>query len=519
MSENRAILFFVFVFFSGGLRAGIVLPDSLKAYLEKGPKDSAYIVGLNKLAFSCLKSSPEDGRELAARAIEFSRNINFKRGLARALDVTGSSYWVIGDYESALKYYQLSAAESRLVRDSVGLSSIYHNIGEVYKKLGDYDKSIELLNQSLTMDAKANNHYGITLYNIGEAYMLKDDYGTASGYFKKSLERGLGNNEKRTIAYSYQGLGIIEYKKRNLKGALDYFTKAEKMWTAQGEFRSLIQTYKDFADVYIQLGNEQKAINYLDKAIAISAKIHAPDLQIINYKKLSDLLAAKGDYKRAFDVTQKYNALKDSVYNLKKSESIRRLQTEFETEAREAENQQLKAEQQLKNSLINSQRKLLYGTLISLVISALLVWFLFRQRKRISEANKMLSTKSAKIELQKNEIETQASTLQQLNEKLQNLNRNLEYRIEERTHQLIRQNQKLAAYAHANAHQLRAPVASILGLLTLLDRIELSEDDKDLVVYLQKCGKELDKITRDIGKDLEEENLIPLAKEKEVKSI
>lgn len=484
------------------------LPDSLRLFLNREPKDSAYIIELNKLAFSCLRSSPEDGRELATNAITFARQVNFKRGLARALDITGSSFWVVGDYESALKYYQLSAGESRKVKDSVGLSSIYHNIGEVYKKLGDYNQSIDFLNQSLLYYHKDRVHYGITLYNIGEAYLFKKEYNIASKYFEQSMASGINDKDNRTIAYSYHGLGIIESEKKNYKGALDYFIKAEKMWIAQGEKRSLIQTYVDFSDVYVQLGHLQNALVYLDKASKLATQIHAPDLQLINYKKISELLASQGNSNKALEVLQKHLDLKDSVYNLKKSESIRRLQAEFEADAREQENIQLKAEQQLKNSLIESQQKLIFGTVIGLLIAALLLTFLFRQRRKISEVNQVLSNKNSEIEKQKLEIEAQANALQRLNDKLQSLNRTLEERIEERTHQLLRQNQKLAAYAHANAHQLRAPVASILGLLSLLNRIELSDDDKSLVHYLQQCGEQLDKITKDIGKELEAENLI-----------
>lgn len=202
-----------------------------------------------------------------------------------------------------------------------------------------------------------------------------------------------------------------------------------------------------------------------------------------------------------------YNSLKDSIYNQKKSEHILRLQTEFETEARDLENKQLKEEQQHKDSHIRSQERFIYAISVGLVIAAILVWILFRQHKRILDVNKILSQKNVEIHKQNSEIESQAKQLRQLNEELQSLNKNLELRINERTQQLINQNKKLAAYAYANAHLLRAPVASILGLIDLLERVTLAPDDQALVLYLQKCAKELDAITKTLGKNLEEESL------------
>lgn len=482
--------------------AQVVIPDSIVSFLSHSPKDDAFIVELNKVAFSILRSSPEVGRELAAQSIKFSKAIEFNEGYARAVDIMGSSFWMVGDYETALKYYQLSAKESILIGDSVSLSSVYHNIGEVYKKMGEYDKGIELLTNSIKWDSK-NKHHAITLYNIGEAYLFKNELSKAMEYYNEALTKAIKKNDNRTIAYCYQGLGTIKFKNKDFYSALAYFTQAEKLWAAQGEFRSLVQTYKDYAQVCMALGQFEKAEQYLNKGISLAHKIYAPDLQINNYLKASELFAMRGYFDKAYEVLGKHNLLKDSVYNLKKTENINRMQTLFETEAREQENRQLKAGQALKDSKIKSQELLIVAISVGLLIAGILALFLYRQHRKISEVNKILQTKTIEIQHQKGEIELQTKTLKDLNSQLQDLNKSLESRIQERTQQLILQNEKLAKYVHANAHQLRAPVVSILGLLNLLERVELRPEDHILITHLQSCGKELDNITRAINQNLE----------------
>ena len=129
----RHIVFSTLLFLQTSIiaNAQVVVPDSIVSFLLQSPKDDAFIVELNKVAFSTLRSSPELGRELATRSIKFSKALEFTEGYARALDIMGSSFWMVGDYETALKYYQLSAKESILTGDSVSISSVYHNIGEV----------------------------------------------------------------------------------------------------------------------------------------------------------------------------------------------------------------------------------------------------------------------------------------------------------------------------------------------------------------------------------------------------
>ena len=187
-------------------------PDSIQPFFKQQVKDSAFVVALNALAFSYIKSNPSIARELAAKAIERSRDLDFTRGYARALNITGSSYWVIGDYESALDYYQLSARESGAIKDTLALAAAYNNMGEVHKKIGNYQKSIEFLTISLQWSKKMNQPYAITLYNIGENYLLMNRISNAIDFFDQSLSQALLEKDTRTLAYVYQGLGLIKQK-------------------------------------------------------------------------------------------------------------------------------------------------------------------------------------------------------------------------------------------------------------------------------------------------------------------
>jgi len=378
-------------------------------------------------------------------------------------------------------------------------------MGEVYKKLGDHEKAIEFLNTSMQWDKKQNVNRDITLYNIGEAYYFLGNYTEASNYFERALSMAIKENDARTLAYAYTGMGLIKYKYKEYYPAMAYYTKAEALWKEQGEIRSLIQTYQDFHDVFLELKYYDKAQEYIEMAIQMAREIKSPDLQISNYLREAELFSRQGKHELALGVLRRHIALKDSMYNEKRSEQIARLQTLFETEARDIENQQLKATQSLLDAQIKTRNLLIITISGGLLAAGFLAYIFFRQRSEISKVNNLLLEKNAEINEQKGEIEDQTLELKNLNDQLQDLNKSLECKIEERTRQLTWQNKKLAEYAHANAHQLRAPVVSILGLLNLIEKIQLPEEDKILISHLQKCGRELDQITRTINRNLEEE--------------
>lgn len=478
------------------------LPDSLERKFSGTPQDSNYVDELNRMATDYLKVNPQATREIASHVLGVTPKIDYKKGYARAMTLIGNSYWYEGVYEFAQRYYLLAAREYRIINDSLGLGQTYNNIGEVYKKLGEYDKSLEYLLASVNLNKKDSTSTALTLYNIGELYTMMGKVDEANDYLNSSLEIALKENNKRVLAYDYWSMGIIKSKAEQFAEAKRLYHKAVLLWKELGETRSLIQTYQDYATIHKKQKNYDSAQFYLGEAIRLASQIKVPDLQVNNYFGMFSLDSARGNNTQALHHLYRYNTLKDSVYNLLKTEQIARLQTIYETETRERENQQLRAERELKDSQLESQQLFLVGISVSLVITGILAWMLFRQHRRILEVNKELKEKNEEIHFQKEAIESQAEALLKLNAELQELNKNLENRINERTNQLMVQNQRLTEYTFINAHKLRAPVASILGLINLVDQV--SGDERGAILqHLKTCGDQLDKIIREISRNLE----------------
>jgi len=88
-------------------------------------------------------------------------------------------------------------------------------------------------------------------------------------------------------------------------------------------------------------------------------------------------------------------------------------------------------------------------------------------------------------------------------EKVTELNENLEKMVRERTMELERKNKALEEYAFINAHQLRAPVASILGLTHLLSQQALTGDQTVILQHLKNSTEKLDGIVRTIRESIE----------------
>jgi signal transduction histidine kinase len=139
----------------------------------------------------------------------------------------------------------------------------------------------------------------------------------------------------------------------------------------------------------------------------------------------------------------------------------------------------------------------------------------------LNRINEQLVEKNAEIEAQNQEIIAQTehlSTNQQkltdayrLIEEQRNLlfrqNKNLSSEIIEKNKnltetnaELIKHNNELRQFSYTVSHNLRAPVASLLGLITLMDHGKIAEDNQEIFRHLKTSAGRLDTIINDLGK-------------------
>ncbi|MEJ7559956.1 MAG: PAS domain S-box protein [Pedobacter sp.] len=72
----------------------------------------------------------------------------------------------------------------------------------------------------------------------------------------------------------------------------------------------------------------------------------------------------------------------------------------------------------------------------------------------------------------------------------------------EKEQKILRQNKQLTEVALINSHQLRRPVATILGLVELLDKSVFDEENREIIEHLETTAAELDSAIRRINSQI-----------------
>jgi signal transduction histidine kinase/uncharacterized protein YxeA len=135
-----------------------------------------------------------------------------------------------------------------------------------------------------------------------------------------------------------------------------------------------------------------------------------------------------------------------------------------------------------------------------------------QQNRELQHRNNEVATQNEELTAQQEEITSQRDQLATQNEKLneakeiiesknkeiENKNDILEQQVEERTKHLLEYNQQLEQFTFISAHNLRAPVARILGLGSILSYAN-PEEEKAIISKLISTTNELDTVVKDLN--------------------
>jgi len=96
-------------------------------------------------------------------------------------------------------------------------------------------------------------------------------------------------------------------------------------------------------------------------------------------------------------------------------------------------------------------------------------------------------------------ILTQAEELTQANEEISRMNQSLEVQVLQPAAEVKWQNEKLIEYAYFNAHNVRGPLARILGLSILMSMEKSLGELQEYNSLMYSSAQELDKVIREIN--------------------
>jgi adenylate cyclase len=428
---------FLFLFLIGFCETAKAQPSSVLRMADYSD-DTTRVNNLILASENHFNSDPVRAIRYAEQADELAIKIRYRKGSAYALKNIGSAYYIQGNYEQAINYWQKSLKTFRSYGDELGEANLLSNLGAVYFNLGKDVKALDYHLKSLKVSEKIANKLRIatSLINIGAVYYRKEaTHNKALDYYLRALPLSEEIGDKDAIGTASVNLGEIYLEAENDSLALHYFRKSLKAYEGSinlpYSLNSIAKVYlkrKDFAsaikyheqaltaaeavegqldiaqsvlglgNTYTQKGDTRKAISYYKRAEAIASAINSQYELKNAYQGLASSYAKLGDYGQAYIYQNLLTEIKDSLYNVETDKRLGEVQFDFEIQKKQAEINLLVKNRAIQQLELRRQRFAKNSLIGGFILVFLIAFILFRNSRIKSKTNKLLDKQKAEIE-------------------------------------------------------------------------------------------------------------------------
>ncbi|MES2811756.1 MAG: response regulator [Bacteroidota bacterium] len=284
---------------------------------------------------------------LAQEALSQAYTINDNLLIAKAYNVIGSNFLEFADTQKAKSYYLKALNYANKTDNDTIKDWVYNNLGAVYAYYeNDFEKGIEFYKKGLIYTEKTNNPIQITYNSLN-------------------------------ISGAYFDEGLFE------KG-LPFLKKAEKYLPRHDEIEARITLYSQLATYYSVLKQNEKAeLNY-EKAIQFGEndKTNLVDSYLAEvYNDFSTHYFKNKNYQKAYHYLDRYNKIKNKIYNDERSEKVRTYENKLEIDEYKRQIDFIEKEKLEKERSL--QKTKIIGVLLFVILSILsvLTYTLFKTNK------------------------------------------------------------------------------------------------------------------------------------------
>lgn len=369
---------------------------------DRHKADAYYYQGLLLLA----QGKYDTAIKWCEKSVVIYKALDRQKDISQTYNQIASAYLEIPDLVKSVYYYQQSLAIKERTGDEEGASNTYGNLGNAYNQMGNSEKAIEYFDKSAAIKKKLNDEYGYaialcnkssvlnrldryeeTLKILKEAYVIADKVNDAP--LKSAI---LGN-----LGETYQFMNDLPNAEKNSLECLNIRLQL-------ADSNDICYSYISLANIYAAQEKYRKAVACALKAKVIAETNNWMSSRYDAYYTLARSYYELGDFKQSADYSFLMKNVNDTLYTEENSESVNKMEAIYQTEKKDAElklNSEKMKNQQLE---IDRQNVLKIVFAIALVLSLLVIFFVFRGYQQKKKANEIISAQKHMLEEKNKEV-------------------------------------------------------------------------------------------------------------------
>ena len=239
-----------------------------------------------------LKGDIDKTFESYTKALQFSKELGDKAGIADAERGLGYAYWRRGNIAEAETHYNASFKALEGSNDEDLLAKTYLESGNVYNDKGDLNRSVDLYMKAIRVFRKVHDIYQEArgYNNLGDVCIKRRDWKKGIKYFEKCAALAESINDLHMQGWALFNAAECQAKGGNLEEAEASCTKALDMLSRIDDKIGIAYVFCNYGIVYRFKKEWAKSTKYFKFSLNIVKNLRTAGLEAYVLKEYAEML-------------------------------------------------------------------------------------------------------------------------------------------------------------------------------------------------------------------------------------
>jgi signal transduction histidine kinase len=373
-------------------------------------KDSATVNASLKILEKQVEARNDSAILIGGMAIVLADQAGLVPKISIALQDLGKYYMAKENFTEATNSFISALRIEEKRNDEKRIADLCSELNRVYFFQEIFPKSLDYGERALAIYQKRKDtgNISVSLSQLGSLYVSREycehrtdeqrhsDQITALDYYQKSIALAEKKGLLDQVASVNSNIGMVYYHMNQAETAIGYVQKALTYYRENKKMPEVSNTLYDLGYIYDKLKKYDLALNCLNESKEIGLREKSTDGIQFLYQAIAQTYDHQKDYKNSLAYYIKYMTLRDSIYNNEKSKQIFELETQYQTEKKQAEIERL--------TLVKRHKTLaIYILIASLILVSMLSYYFFRniRNKKIIAEQELILKETQILELEK----------------------------------------------------------------------------------------------------------------------